>query len=444
MTYAEVPRRSSGFRILGLMVLTLLLAFCCYEVWERRAAWVIVATEPGFIPGGCGQDTSIPWIHDPNKATVLFPDTGQRIQLPPGLQMGEIRNFTPDRRLLVFHESRLQGYVVLNLETGRLLSFPGFQPDEVFPTTDGTRLTLQHDPSKGLPREYQTHAIDGRLLHSRLLPPLEPPWKVGWMTWDGTYVVETGEEGKAPLRIHAMAGGEPSTFDDRLVEVQESGRAWLLRGKVLRAYDLQERKELWTTSFAEDVVDARLLDPARLLVRAGDQSLSLYDAARGQRLATLEEGEQSGTTLYWHQRRPAGPRLFLQTSERIWDLETARLLSWKFPESFIDIDFFADGRRALLLRHNEVPAVVDVDTGQSLFRFVSGPADVEEGDLIRGIVAGSKVVTTSRDDKGQVAALIWQRRHPEGLWGHLLRPEVYGAVFFGVLLLVALLTRRGR
>jgi hypothetical protein len=97
--------------------------------------------------------------------------------------------------------------------------------------------------------------------------------------------------------------------------------------------------------------------------------------------------------------------------------------------------FFDDGRRALVdVRCGCQAGVVDAETGKPLFTFAPDPGST--GSLLVRPVGNQVLSAEYRAGTSSTTLHLWERRYPEGWKGHLLRPEVLGAVLLGAAMVV--------
>ncbi len=453
-----VPRPSCWRLNLILVVLVSLFAANGWLVWDRRAAWHVVETLPGTMPGWCDWRTSVPSVVNAIGGTITFADTGEMVALPPEYR-GSLRDvhFASSRAAFRFtggpNKEASPEDRCWNMAAHREVPLPTSAWNDWQLSPSGTRI-LARDLKNGAPRRFQIIDLNGSILHERVLPAL-PLFKrdgdyssqVSGMhrfSAEGNFLIvkQPADALGAAVRIYDLASEASWTFEDDFGDLTDDGLLWLSvrtltsdggGAAAVRAVHLRTGQELWRTPIPEGVGDVGFLGKNMLAVRCADKSVSLYEAASGRKLYTLEKGSELCYSANAIEIRQTGPEFFLQCWGA-WSLETGRLVCTKVDRLPV-ADFFSDGRRALRPgTHQPLPSalypdVVDLETGCTLFRFESSPPPAFPLYARR---AGDRVLTATEGYR----VLLWEQRHPEGWKGHLQRPEVLVAIFLGATILV--------
>jgi len=438
--------RAPAWRLnLVLVILVCLFSGCCCLLWARRVAWHPVATLPGSLPS---ERSRVPYTFDSPNGVLTFADTGERYVLPVDYRgKMEIGTFPPSRASFVFNTSEVdgvQGDRCWNMAAHCEVPLPKNVADRWRLSPSGLRVLVtdvRSDQSVG----YQVLGLDGRVLHERTLPELPNDARATYSA-EGKYLIVTfsDETRVNPTRIYDMASESSWPFADRFAGLSEEGVVWLRDAalninrngpQTLRTVRLTTGQELWRVELPAGEITLQELGRNKLLVSVWGSmaSAGVYDAIDGRKLFDID---LSGAPAEIHE---AGPHVFLLTDKNVWSVETGKKVTLEGP--IYSIEFFEDGRRALLdVKCGWPGRIVDLETGKILHLFAPPPPRVVGGNVM---LAGDKVLHWDRDMNSSTLppVEVWERRYPEGWKGHLLRPELLGAVFLGAAVVVLWLNR---
>lgn len=436
--------QSSGWRFnLVFFILLCSFAACAFLTWERRTAWHVAATMPGQLLRGDDLSRDVPGVFDPEKGIITVGDTLQRIQLPAELR-GKIQvsRFHPSRTSFDFTKGEETELRCWDLVLGHEVPVSRRTRDDLQPTPSGTRYLIM-DLSQGESRRFQVLRLDGSVLHERVLPALDDRSADVQHTFsaEGKFLAVSYSDSRRIhlTRIYDMATEASWPYPDRFGAVSDEGIVWLKdaslnidrsNAQILRAVRLDTGVELWRAAVTDGVTDVVYFGSDRLGVASQGSGAALYEAKTGRSLGPLEKMEGSLRDIQVHR---GGPKSYLVDPRSVWSLETGRRIP--IAGDLPQIEFFDDGCRALIhLKCGWPGRVVELETGKELIQFR------EPGQIVGPYVqrAGERVLVSDWDrvTDAPLPIQVWERRYSEGWKGHLLRPEIYAAVFVGAAMLV--------